>query len=149
MNSRQRWASTLAVSAVLATLALHLVTANQSGRPAADAGLPEIEIISPQWRLFDERGGLTRQLAAERLQQWRGQPSTLVEPRIRLHDRSGQTWQASARRGHLLEGDNQLALESDVRLAREPAGAGPVVSTDYLRIADQGERIETNQAVVI
>ena len=89
--------------ACLAAVGLHLFTANTPGAPDADANPPDIEIISPEWRLFDQQGDVARRLNAERLQHWSGQPAILIEPRLQLRDAAQRDWRATARLGRLLE----------------------------------------------
>ena len=149
MNSSQRWSLSAILLASLAALALHLLTAQHPDYDSKNNNFPDLYIVSPEWRLFDSQGAVSRRLSAERLEHWREQEPVLTEPRLRLTDQNTHTWLASARRGLVSEADHGLALEQQVELSREPRAAGPVVTTEFLRIAANGQHIETDQAVVI
>jgi LPS export ABC transporter protein LptC len=136
------------VATSLAAAGIHLLSRQDSDINSINRKLPDFYVVSPQWRQFDSRGQLARQLDADRLEHWSSGHPGLIEPRLLLVDRLARRWLATARRGQFREGQS-LVLEQQVQLSREPSAAGPVVTSEYLRIADSGDRIETDRAVVI
>lgn len=150
MTAYQRRMLTVAAIAGLATAWLHLYTSQtDTTRPGLSAE-PDIYIENPVWVQFDSQGELSRQLRADRLEQWHDEPDArLREPRLTLLDSRQQAWNANARKGRISETLAALVLERGVELAREPQPGGLVLRTEQLRIADRGNLVETNQPVVL
>jgi LPS export ABC transporter protein LptC len=141
------------VAACLASAAivwLHFYT-SQSFMGATDtAASPDFFIENPVWRQFNGEGTPSRQLHAERLEQWPGEPGArLQEPRLMLVDAHRERWHASARSGHVSETPSALVLKDQVKLVREPENGGLVLDTEQLRITGRGDLIETDQPVVL
>lgn len=149
MNSTRRWTLGMALLASLAAAGVHLLSRQHPDINSVNSELPDFYVVSPRWRQFDHQGQLARQLDADRLEQRANGEPTLIEPRLVLLDRQAQRWLATARRGQFLESSQSLALEQQVRLSREPSTAGPVVTSEYLRIAENGDRVESDRTVVI
>ena len=102
------------------------------------------------WQQFNHQGETARQLHADRLEQWPGDSTArLQQPRLMLVDSRRQHWHASARNGRISETRATLVLEQQVKLVREPGDSDLVLSTELLRIADQGNLAETDQPVVL
>jgi LPS export ABC transporter protein LptC len=140
----------VAVPGGLAALWLHLLTLQAGDMSAPGDGQPELYMEQPQWRSFDRNGLLVRELAAARLEKWPGDSQArLNEPRLQLVDSRQQHWHVEARLGWLDEDRQQLRLERQVRLEREPRRGGLVVTTQALQIGERDGLIETDQAVVL
>ncbi|VAW77950.1 hypothetical protein MNBD_GAMMA13-165 [hydrothermal vent metagenome] len=150
MTSRRRLIVVIACSAGLATVWLHLYTSQtNSARPSLSAG-PDVYIERPVWSQFDNKGKLSRQLRADRLEQWPGEPDArLQEPRLTLLDSLQRAWNASARTGRISESQAALVLDHQVELAQEPQPGGLILHTQQLWIADRGNQVETRQPVVL
>jgi lipopolysaccharide export system protein LptC len=139
-----------AAATSLAVLGLYLHTRLSDPATTDQPAAPDMYIDHPVWQQFDVQGRLSRQLRAERMEHWPGEDaSRLVEPRLRLGRDSEARWTASARRGQLQDQPALLVLEQQVVLAREPATAGPVINTSWLRISGPDHLIETDRAVVL
>ncbi len=150
MSGAQRWVLLATLAASLAALWLQLVTRQAAERVGHRADLPDVTIEQPFWQLFDENGAVRHEVHATRLEKWPGEPQVrLIEPRLQLTDTRRQRWRATARRGWIPEDQQRIVLEQQVRLQREPAQAGPVITTEQLRIERQGDVIETDQPVVL
>lgn len=136
--------------ASLAIVWLHFYT-QQSFSVAKDtATLPDFFVSKPMWQQFNSQGESSRQLYANRLEQWPGEPDArLHEPRLTLVDSREQLWQASARNGRISETGGALLLEQQVKLVRERENGEFVLNTELLRIADRGNLAETDQPVVL
>jgi LPS export ABC transporter protein LptC len=136
--------------ASLAALWLQLTARQAADGADRHANLPDVAIERPLWQVFDANGGVRHALQAERLEQWPGEAQArLVEPRLALTDQRSQRWTASARRGWISDDQQRIVLEQQVRLQQEPEKAGPVVTTEHLRIARQGDVIETDSPVAL
>jgi lipopolysaccharide export system protein LptC len=150
VSKLQRGILLTALLASLAAAGLHLMALQTAGTPGHQAHAPDLYIEQPRWRLFDKNGRLNREMRAGRLEQWPGEArARLTEPRLQLTDRQQQIWQATAQHGWIPEDQRSVMLDKQVRLQREPATSGLVVTTERLRIADKGDFIETDQPVVL
>lgn len=119
-------------------------------RSAVAAALPDLYIEQPRWDQFDPQGRLVRQLRASRAEQWPGeQHARLMEPQLEIHDLRQRRWQLRAISGRLPTDDEPLLLEQQVVLQRGAAGNGPVLTTERLSIARDGDFVETDAAVVL
>ena len=150
MSGVQRGFLLAALAASLAALWLALATRQAADSEGHRAELPDVTIEQPFWQLFDENGAGRHEVHATRLEQWPGEPQArLTEPRLQLTDKRQQRWQAAARRGWIPEDPQSIVLEQQVTLQREPAQEGPVITTQHLRIAREGDLLETDQPVVL
>ncbi len=150
MTKHQQRVLAVTCSAGLATVWLHFYT-SQAGSTHPDLSIgPNIYIERPVWSQFDTNGKLSRQLQADRLEQWPDEPDArLKEPRLTLQSDQQQSWSATARQGRISDTDAALVLEQQVELAREPQPGGLVLYTEQLHVADHGNRVETSQPVVL
>lgn len=149
MITAQRFTLGFAALASLAVAGGHLLTRQNHNIENNNNDLPDFYINSPAWRQFSDQGRLLRRLDADRLEHRGDAHPVLTEPRLTLLDAQKRRWQATARSGQLLEDNRTLVLERQVRLSREPSSAGPVITTEYLRIAGNTNSLETDRAVVI
>lgn len=149
MTVSQRWMSGLLLAVCLATLAMYFLTQENMKQTMYNKNLQDFYIVGPEWRQFDLQGKVSRRISADRLDQWPGQPPLLAEPRLRLTGRNTAVWLASARSGRISQAGGPLTLEKEVELLQEPADGGLVLTTEHLRVSDEGEQIETDRAVVI
>ncbi len=151
MNLSRKGTLALALTATAASFWLHLYASRGgSAQMQADA-LPDLYIEQPQWDLFDEQGRPVRQLRAERLEQWAGEPhARLIQPRLNIRDHHQRHWELRAGRGRMSADGQPLSLEQQVVL--EPGGDardGTTVSTERLKIAGNGALVETDAPVVL
>ena len=150
MTSPQRRILAVACLASLAIIWLNLHTRQSFPAHAGSTTLPDLFINDPVWRQFNSQGEMSRQLHANRLEQWPGEPDArLQEPRLVIMDSRRQQWHASARNGRISETSAALVLEQQVQLVREPEKSGLVLNTELLRIAERGDLAETDQPVVL
>ena len=150
MTSRQRRVLVTICLASLAVIWLHYYTQQTYSVVKNDASLPDFFVKHPVWQQFNSQGKSTRQLSADRLEQWPGEPDArLLEPRLTLVDARNRRWQASGRNGRISEAKASLLLEQEVRLVREQEDSDMVLNTQLLRIADRGNLAETDQPVVL
>lgn len=150
MTTRQRRALVVASLASLAIIWLHFYTNRSFSVERGPATSPDFFIASPMWQQFNSQGETSRQLHADRLEQWPGESDArLQEPRLTLVDSRQQHWHASARSGRISETRAALLLEQQVKLTREPENGGLVLNTELLRITDRGDLAETDQPVVL
>ena len=150
MTARQRRILLVACLASLAIIWLHFYTNQSFSTVQRAANLPDLFIESPMWQQFNDQGEISRQLNADRLEQWPGeQDARLHEPRLTLVDSRQQHWRASARNGGISETQAALLLEQQVKLVRERENGNLVLNTELLRIADRGDVAETDQPVVL
>jgi lipopolysaccharide export system protein LptC len=132
------------------TLALYLYSARLPRTASGHHGLPELYVDQPDWRLFDERGVLVKQLRAERLEKLPGEDAVrLLEPRLSIQDQRRRQWRVTARRGRYYEDDRPLLLEHGVVLRRPAAEQDLELKSAWLRVSGQGARIETDAPVVL
>jgi len=152
VTGSERWTLSAVLLVSLASFWLHLYSSRQPLPASAAARQPELTIGQPRWILFDTGGRVSRRLQATRLEQWSGEDGArLFEPRLRFSDSRQRPWLAEARHGRVHDGgdDTDLFLEQEVVLRREQTAHGPVIRTGHLRIARHGDRIETDDAVVL
>jgi len=136
--------------ASMAALWLYLYTGQLENDRYGSALQPDLIIKQPRLTLFDTAGQVRRQLQARELEQWPDEAGArLAGPRLTISDRLQRQWQATARRGRMNPDDQSLLLEGDVVLQREPDRRGLVIKTSRLRIAQNGDAIETDAAVVL
>ncbi|HHH44995.1 MAG TPA: LPS export ABC transporter periplasmic protein LptC [Gammaproteobacteria bacterium] len=148
-NRHWRMVATLA-GLSLAALWLYLYTGRLDRQREDDSPQPDLTIIQPRLTTFNLQGQVRSQLYAERLEQWPHEDGArLTEPRLTLHDRMQRRWLATAHRGRTRSGDRSLLLEDRVVLKREPDHHGLVIKTGKLHIAQNGDTIETDDAVVL
>lgn len=150
MTSRQRRVLVATCLASLAVIWLHFYTQQTHPVVKDNASLPDLFVKYPVWRQFNSQGDSSRQLSADRLEQWPGEPDArLIKPRLTLIDARDRRWLASARKGRISEARASLLLEQEVKLVREQEDSDMVVNTQLLRIADRGNLAETDQPVVL
>lgn len=150
MTRLQRRILLSALLASLAAVGLRLAALQTTGRPDRQIHAPDFYIEQPGWQLFDKNGRLQRELRADRLEQWPGEAKArLTAPQLRLTDRQHRVWRAGAELGWIPDDQHSIVLEKQVRLQREPANSGPVVTTEQLRITAKGDRVETDRPVVL
>ena len=151
MNLSRKGTLALALTATAASFWLYLYAGHSDSAQQQAGALPELYIDQPRWDLFDAQGQRIRQLRAERLEQWAGEPDArLIQPQLSIRAQRQQQWELQARRGRLAADGQPLWLEQQVVL--RPGGDaadGTTVSTERLRIVGQGERVETDAPVVI
>ena len=140
----------MACLASVAIIWLHIHTRQTYSEVKNNASLPDFFVQHPVWQQFNSRGESSRQLSADRLEQWPGEPDArLLEPRLMLVDARDRRWQASARNGRISEARASLLLEREVKLVKEQEGSDMVMNTQLLRITDRGNLAETDQPVVL
>jgi LPS export ABC transporter protein LptC len=111
---------------------------------------PSLSIAEPEWTFFDRHGRLEKKLSARGMEQWPDEESAyLTRPMVEISDQRQQLWQARALHGRIYSDDRRLILDQKVVVRREPAAAGPVVTTDQLWISGEGDLIETDAPVVL
>ena len=146
----ERWTLLGVLAISVASLWLYLYTGRLTLPTSSTAPQPEITIEQPHWTLFDIQGRTSRLLRATRLEQWAGEDGArLFDPRLRFLDRQRRPWLAQARHGRVHTDDTALFLEQQVVLRREQTARGPVIRTGRLHIAQHGDSIETDDAVVL
>ncbi|GMQ87617.1 MAG: hypothetical protein BMS9Abin08_0822 [Gammaproteobacteria bacterium] len=136
--------------ATAAALWLYLYTGQLDSRSSSGSLQPDLYINQPHWTVFNRQGRISRQLHADRLEQWPDENSArLTEPQLDISDRMQRRWQATARRGRINPDDRSILLEQDVVLKREPDNRGLVITTGQLHITQNGDSIETDDEVVL
>ena len=150
MTYSERWTLLGVLAISMASFWLYLYSGRLTLPAPATMPQAELTIEQPHWMLFDTEGHISRQLHATRLERWSGEDGArLFEPRLQLNDSQRRTWLAQARRGRVDTDDTSLLLEQQVVLRREQTAHGPVIRTGRLRIAQHGDSIETDDAVVL
>ena len=140
----------MACLASLAMIWLHLHTNRSFSVAGYTASVPDYFVGNPVWQQFNSLGESSRQLTADRLEQWPDEPDArLLEPRLTLLDARKQHWQASARSGRISEARATLLLEQRVKLVTQRKDNDLVLKTQQLRIAERGNLAETDQPVVL
>ena len=105
--------------------------------------LPQTYIWETRAWSFDENGGLTDILEAERVEQFsRGNVSLLTQPRFYAHSRDDRTWSATAARGRFEQRSQRLLLRKNVELTHDQTGTR--MQTNALDI-EVDEKIATSQ----
>lgn len=113
---------------------------------ARQQDLPKTYIWQTRAWTFDEDGGLTDILEAERVEQFaRGNVSLLTEPRFYAHSEDDRTWSAVAARGRYEERSQRLLLRKNVELTHDQTGTR--MQTNALDI-QVDEKIATSQKTV-
>ena len=150
MNPPQKGVLALAAVATAATLWLQLHASHSGPAQASAVAQPDLYIEQPRWDRFDAQGRLATQLQASRAEQWPGEQHTrLVEPQLEIRDLHQRHWQLQAGRGRLSADGGPLLLEQQVVLRRETGSDGPVLTTERLNIAADGDLVETDAPVVL
>ena len=143
-------AVTALATATATALWLYLYTGQLDSYRSDRTLQPDLYINQPHWTLFNRQGQIHSQLHASRLEQWPDEnDARLAAPRLTISDRMQRQWRATARLGRLNPDDQSLLLEGDVVLKREPDSHGLVIKTGKLHIAQNGDIIETDDAVVL
>ncbi|MFQ5642134.1 MAG: LPS export ABC transporter periplasmic protein LptC [Thiogranum sp.] len=151
MTLNRHWLTVTALAgASMAALWLYLYTGQLEDDRYGRSLQPDLTISQPQLSIFDRQGRIHQQMHADRLEQWPDESGArLAEPRLTISDRMQRRWRATARLGRMNPDDESLLLEGDVVLKREPDSHGLVIKTTKLHIAQSGNRIETDDAVVL
>jgi LPS export ABC transporter protein LptC len=150
VNRSQKGILGLAAVAAAASLWLQLHASHNGPAHPATAALPDLYIEQPHWDRFDPEGRIATQLQASRAEQWPGEQHTrLVEPQLEIRDLHQRHWQLQAGRGRLSADGGPLLLEQQVVLRRETGSDGPVLTTERLNIAADGDLVETDAPVVL
>ena len=143
-------AVTALATATATALWLYLYTGQLDSYRSDRTLQPDLYINQPHWTLFNRQGQIHSQLHAGRLEQWPDEnDARLAAPRLTISDRMQRQWRGTARLGRLNPDDQSLLLEGDVVLKREPDNHGLVIKTGKLHIAQNGDIIETDDAVVL
>jgi len=137
-------------AATAASLWLYLHTSQRDSMPHPVAQLPELYIEQPRWTMFDPQGRLSRQLHAQRLEQWAGEEAArLIQPQLTINDRQQRQWRAYARTGWIYPDNRPFLLEQEVVMHQEPENSGLFLKTTRLRIDRSGDSVETDAPVVL
>jgi len=139
----------IGLSAVTAaSLWLYLHTSQRDSTPYPVAQLPELYIDQPRWTMFDPQGRLSRQLHAQRLEQWAGEEAArLIQPQLTINDRQQRQWRVHAGSGWIYPDDRPFLLEQDVVMHQQPENSGLFLNTTRLRIDHSGDSVETDAPV--
>jgi len=149
-RSRHWIAVSALATATVAALLLYLYTGQLEDRNSGGSLQPDLYINQPHWTVFNQQGRPGRQLRAGRLEQWPNENGArLTEPQLDISDRTQRWWRATARRGRINQDDRSILLEQEVVLKREPDDHGLVIKTGRLHITQNGDAIETDDAVVL
>jgi LPS export ABC transporter protein LptC len=141
---------TALASATAAALSLYLYTGQLDSHRSGTSLQPDLYINQPRLTLFNRQGQVRKQLYADRLEQWPSENGTrLTEPTLDIIDRKQRQWRATARSGRMNPDDQSILLEQNVVLKREPDNSGLVIKTGKLHITQNGDTIETDDAVVL
>jgi LPS export ABC transporter protein LptC len=133
-----------------ASLWLYLHSGQQDSMPQPGSQQAELSIIQPHWTLFDQQGHPARQLRAQRLEQWAAEDAAqLTQPRLTINDRQQRQWCVRAATGWIYPDNRPFLLEQDVVMYREPENSGLFLETARLRVERNGDRVETDAAVVL
>lgn len=116
---------------------------------APDRGVPENSYLQVRHRIRDPKGELLYEVAAERLDQYPGSETLILDtPRLHWLDPAFENSSASARHGEIR--DAQVVLNENVELLLDPPDYSPVQMRGGSLILDsEHERIHSDQAVVI
>jgi LPS export ABC transporter protein LptC len=149
-SSARRWALIATLMMTAGTLWFSLHSSRIQLTAPGHAQLPELYAEEPGWYLFNRYGQLEKHVQARRLEQWPGQEAAyLIEPRIQLRDQQQGQWHTQARQGWFYPDHRPIVLEKQVVLTRQAGGSGLVMKSAQLRIADSGDRVETDKPVVL
>ncbi len=150
MTGLQQWTPLALFAAAAFSLWLYIHTTGMGSTGSGDARQPELFIQQPSWTVFDQQGQPVRRLHAQRLEQWSDQQGArLIEPQLVLSDSQQRQWHAQARRGWIYPDRQSMVLDQQVTIEREPGKNVLVLKTEHLRIADSGDLVETDAAVVL
>ena len=137
-------------TAAVASLWLYLHTGRMGSERSGAARQPDLVIQEPRWTVFDQQGQPVRRLHAQRLEQWQGERGArLIGPRLEISTPQRRQWRAQAGQGWLYPDGQPMVLKRQVIVEREPEKSGLVLKTEQLRIADSGDLVETDAAVVL
>ena len=137
-------------AATAASLWLYLHTSQRDSMPYPVSQQAELYINQPRWTLFDREGRLSRQLHAQRLEQWAGEEAArLIQPQLTISDPQQRQWRVHARTGRIPPDNRPLLLEQEVVMQRGPENSGLFLETTRLRIERNGDSVETDAAVVV
>lgn len=142
----------IAISAATtaASLWLYLHSNQRDSMPHPASQQAELYIKQPRWVLFDRQGRLSRQLHAQRLEQWAGEEAAhLIQPQLTINDRQQRQWRVHARSGWIYPDNRPFLLEQEVVMHQEPENSGLFLETTRLRIEHNGDSVETDAAVVV
>jgi len=141
---------TALATATTAALWLYLYTGQLDNHRSDRSLQPDLYIDQPHWTLFNRQGQIHSQLHAGRLEQWPDENSArLTEPLLDISDQKQRQWRATARRGRIKPDDQSILLEQHVVLKRKPDNHDLVIKTGKLHITQNGDAIETDDAVVL
>lgn len=150
IRSRHWMTITALATATAAAVWLYLYTGQLEDHRSGTSLQPDLYIDQPHWTLFNQQGRVSKQLYADRLEQWPDENGArLTEPLLDISDRKQRPWQATARHGRINPDDQSILLEQDVVLQREPDKHGLVITTGQLRFTQNGDTVETEDEVVL
>jgi LPS export ABC transporter protein LptC len=142
----------IAISAATtaASLWLYLHSSQRDSMPHPASQQAELYIKQPRWVLFDRQGRLSRQLHAQRLEQWAGEDAAhLIQPQLTINDRQQRQWRVHARSGWIYPDNRPFLLEQEVVMHQEPENSGLFLKTTRLHIDRSGDSVETDAPVVL
>jgi len=137
-------------AAAAASLWLYLHSSQRDSMPHPVSQQAELYIDQPRWMLFDRQGRLSRQLQAQRLEQWANEEAArLIQPQLTIKDRQQRQWRVHAGTGWIYPDNRPFLLEQEVVMHQEPENSGLFLKTTRLRIEHNGDSVETDAAVVL
>lgn len=116
---------------------------------APERGIPENSYLQVRHRIRDLKGELLYEVAAERLDQYPGSETLVLDtPRLHWLDPAFENSSASARHGEIR--DARVVLDENVELLLDPPDYSPIqMRGESLILDSEHERVYSDQAVVI
>ncbi len=145
----------LAIAAALAGLAYWLNQLASQPLPADDAAFrhePDLIVENFVATAFDRHGNARHVLAAQRMLYYPDDETTaLAGPRFELFSPHAPPLRAEAARGFVSTHGEHVYLLDQVRLARAATPGNPelVLTTEYLQITPEAQRMQTHRPVEV